>query len=188
MTAIEVDTTRLPLLLHDLRLPAIARLWPDFAERATRKAGPRHGYSPCSPSSRLPSVAVGVSSVLSSRRAYRQRSDHDDPKHLHKFDQRIQQRLQWTPPLDGGAVESESFWLRCPALQTNPRGFFSESSSLWAARDVIIRKMLEPVGPSRFGGRQNLTLSKGDIRSHSKHSLVADPFSGTVGVWDAAAW
>src|SRR5215831_8085548 len=32
MSAIEVDTTRLPLLLHELRLPAIARLWPEFAE------------------------------------------------------------------------------------------------------------------------------------------------------------
>jgi DNA replication protein DnaC len=40
MTAIEVDTTRLPLLLHDLRLPAIARLWPDFAERADKEGWP----------------------------------------------------------------------------------------------------------------------------------------------------
>lgn len=40
MNAIEVDTTRLPLLLHDLRLPAIARLWPDFAERADKEGWP----------------------------------------------------------------------------------------------------------------------------------------------------
>jgi DNA replication protein DnaC len=40
MSAIEVDTTRLPLLLHDLRLPAIARLWPDFAERADKEGWP----------------------------------------------------------------------------------------------------------------------------------------------------
>jgi len=36
MSAIQVDTTRLPLLLHDLRLPAIARLWPEFSERADK--------------------------------------------------------------------------------------------------------------------------------------------------------
>ena len=40
MNAIEVDTTRLPLLLHELRLPAIARLWPDFAERADKEGWP----------------------------------------------------------------------------------------------------------------------------------------------------
>jgi DNA replication protein DnaC len=40
MTAIEVDTTRLPLLLHELRLPAIARLWPQFAERADKEGWP----------------------------------------------------------------------------------------------------------------------------------------------------
>jgi DNA replication protein DnaC len=40
MKAIEVDTTRLPLLLHDLRLPAIARLWPEFAERADKEGWP----------------------------------------------------------------------------------------------------------------------------------------------------
>jgi len=40
MTAIEVDATRLPLLLHELRLPAIARLWPQFAERADKEGWP----------------------------------------------------------------------------------------------------------------------------------------------------
>jgi DNA replication protein DnaC len=40
VTAIEVDAARLPLLLHDLRLPAIARLWPDFAERADKEGWP----------------------------------------------------------------------------------------------------------------------------------------------------
>jgi len=40
MSAIEVDTTRLPLLLHELRLPAIRRLWQDFAERADREGWP----------------------------------------------------------------------------------------------------------------------------------------------------
>jgi DNA replication protein DnaC len=40
MSAIQVDTTRLPLLLHDLRLPAIARLWPEFAERADKEGWP----------------------------------------------------------------------------------------------------------------------------------------------------
>src|SRR5690349_21266995 len=40
MSAIEVDTTRLPLLMHDLRLPAIARLWPEFAERADKEGRP----------------------------------------------------------------------------------------------------------------------------------------------------
>jgi DNA replication protein DnaC len=40
MSAIQVDATRLPLLLHDLRLPAIARLWPEFAERADKEGWP----------------------------------------------------------------------------------------------------------------------------------------------------
>ena len=40
MSAIQVDATRLPLLLHDLRLPAIARLWPEFAERSDKEGWP----------------------------------------------------------------------------------------------------------------------------------------------------
>ncbi|HKE92782.1 MAG TPA: ATP-binding protein, partial [Povalibacter sp.] len=40
MSAIEVDTTRLPLLLQELRLPAIARLWPTFTERADKEGWP----------------------------------------------------------------------------------------------------------------------------------------------------
>jgi hypothetical protein len=32
MSAIQVNTTRLPLLLHELPLPAIARLWPERAD------------------------------------------------------------------------------------------------------------------------------------------------------------
>ena len=40
MSKIEVDTRRLPLLLHELRLPAIARLWPEFAERADKESWP----------------------------------------------------------------------------------------------------------------------------------------------------
>jgi len=40
MSKIQVDTARLPLLLHELRLPAIARLWPEFAERADKESWP----------------------------------------------------------------------------------------------------------------------------------------------------
>jgi len=40
MNRIEVDTTRLPLLLQELRLPAITRLWPEFAERADKEGWP----------------------------------------------------------------------------------------------------------------------------------------------------
>jgi DNA replication protein DnaC len=40
MTAIEVDTTRLPLLLTELRLPAIGRLWQQMAERSDREGWP----------------------------------------------------------------------------------------------------------------------------------------------------
>ncbi|MGH7106769.1 MAG: IS21-like element helper ATPase IstB [Acetobacteraceae bacterium] len=40
MRRIEVDTNRLPLLLNDLRLPAIARLWPEFSERADKEGWP----------------------------------------------------------------------------------------------------------------------------------------------------
>lgn len=35
-----VDTARLPLLLSELRLPTVARLWPEFAERADREGWP----------------------------------------------------------------------------------------------------------------------------------------------------
>jgi DNA replication protein DnaC len=38
--AITVDTARLPLLLGELRLPTIAGLWPQFAERADREGWP----------------------------------------------------------------------------------------------------------------------------------------------------
>jgi hypothetical protein len=41
MRIIEVDTARLPLLLQELRLPAIARLWPPSAP--TRKVGQLRG-------------------------------------------------------------------------------------------------------------------------------------------------
>lgn len=40
MSAIEIDTTRLPLLLQELRLPAITRLWPEFTERADKEGWP----------------------------------------------------------------------------------------------------------------------------------------------------
>lgn len=39
-TAVTVDTARLPLLLSDLRLPTVARLWPEFADRADREGWP----------------------------------------------------------------------------------------------------------------------------------------------------
>jgi DNA replication protein DnaC len=38
--AVTVDAARLPLLLSELRLPTVARLWPEFAERADREAWP----------------------------------------------------------------------------------------------------------------------------------------------------
>lgn len=40
MSKVEVDTARLPLLLHDLRLPAIRRLWPDIAARSDKEGWP----------------------------------------------------------------------------------------------------------------------------------------------------
>jgi len=40
MSKIAVETARLPLLLHELRLPAIARLWSQFAERADTESWP----------------------------------------------------------------------------------------------------------------------------------------------------
>ena len=40
MTRVEVDPARLPLLLAELRLPAIARLWPEIAERSDREGWP----------------------------------------------------------------------------------------------------------------------------------------------------
>jgi DNA replication protein DnaC len=40
MSKISVDATRLPLLLHELRLPAIGRLWQDIAARADKEGWP----------------------------------------------------------------------------------------------------------------------------------------------------
>jgi hypothetical protein len=40
MSALEVDTTHLPLLLQELRLPAVARLWPEFTERSDKEGWP----------------------------------------------------------------------------------------------------------------------------------------------------
>jgi DNA replication protein DnaC len=40
MNAIEVDTSHLPLLLQELRLPAVTRLWPEFTERADKEGWP----------------------------------------------------------------------------------------------------------------------------------------------------
>jgi len=40
MTRVEVDTARLPLLLGELRLPAIAQAWPEMTERADREGWP----------------------------------------------------------------------------------------------------------------------------------------------------
>jgi DNA replication protein DnaC len=40
VAAIAVDTARLPLLLTELRLPSVARLWPEFTERADREGWP----------------------------------------------------------------------------------------------------------------------------------------------------
>ena len=40
MSRIEVDTARLPLLLGELRLPAISRLWPEITERSDREGWP----------------------------------------------------------------------------------------------------------------------------------------------------
>jgi DNA replication protein DnaC len=40
MSTLAVDTARLPLLLHELRLPAIGRLWQDIAARADKEGWP----------------------------------------------------------------------------------------------------------------------------------------------------
>ena len=40
MSTITVDTARLPLLLHELRLPAVSRLWQDIAARADKEGWP----------------------------------------------------------------------------------------------------------------------------------------------------
>jgi DNA replication protein DnaC len=38
--SITVDTAQLPMLLGTLRLPTIARLWPDFCSRADKEGWP----------------------------------------------------------------------------------------------------------------------------------------------------
>jgi DNA replication protein DnaC len=40
MSKITTDIARLPLLLHELRLPAISRLWQDIATRADKEGWP----------------------------------------------------------------------------------------------------------------------------------------------------
>jgi DNA replication protein DnaC len=40
VTPVQVDTNRLPLLLGELRVPAISRFWPDIAERSDREGWP----------------------------------------------------------------------------------------------------------------------------------------------------
>ena len=40
MTRVEVDPARLPLMLAEVRLPAIARLWPELVERSDREGWP----------------------------------------------------------------------------------------------------------------------------------------------------
>ena len=40
MSTITVDTAKLPLLLHELRLPAVGRLWQDIAARADKEGWP----------------------------------------------------------------------------------------------------------------------------------------------------
>ncbi len=40
MSTITVDTARLPLLLHELRLPAVSRLWQDIAARTDKEGWP----------------------------------------------------------------------------------------------------------------------------------------------------
>ena len=40
MSKINADTARLPLLLNELRLPAISRLWQDIAARADKEGWP----------------------------------------------------------------------------------------------------------------------------------------------------
>jgi DNA replication protein DnaC len=40
MSAMEIDTTRLPLLMRELRMPAMARLWREFGERADKEGWP----------------------------------------------------------------------------------------------------------------------------------------------------
>ena len=40
MSRVEVDAARLPLLLGELRLPAIARMWPEMTERSDREGWP----------------------------------------------------------------------------------------------------------------------------------------------------
>ncbi len=67
MNAIEVDATRLPLLLHDLRLPAIARLWPDFAERADKEGWPAARFGRfCS--RRMPRITVAITGSADDQR------------------------------------------------------------------------------------------------------------------------
>ena len=40
MSRLEVDTARLPVLLSELRLPAISRMWAELAARSDKEGWP----------------------------------------------------------------------------------------------------------------------------------------------------
>ena len=56
MSKISVDTARLPLLLHELRLPAISRLWQDIPPGPIKRAGLPYTSSRHSPNLKWPSA------------------------------------------------------------------------------------------------------------------------------------
>ncbi len=44
VTATRADTARLPIMLAELRLPTIRRLWPDLAEQSNREGWPAERF------------------------------------------------------------------------------------------------------------------------------------------------
>ena len=47
MNAVTYDDARLGLMLTELRLPTIGRLWPDFTQRADKEGWPGHTTARC---------------------------------------------------------------------------------------------------------------------------------------------
>jgi DNA replication protein DnaC len=66
--SITVDAARLPLLLGELRLPTVAKLWQTFTERADREGWPSARLLAPSPNSNSPSEPSDVFSDICWRR------------------------------------------------------------------------------------------------------------------------
>jgi hypothetical protein len=71
MSKVTADIARLPLLLHELRLPAISRLWQGIATRADKEGWPATRFLAALAEIRSPSAPSGASSATLPKHAWR---------------------------------------------------------------------------------------------------------------------